>query len=49
MDSHGTEVLAKALGDGAARASEAIDSGAARQLLARWAEASHRLAIPGQR
>jgi anthranilate phosphoribosyltransferase len=43
------EALAKALGDGVARATTAIDSGAARQLLARWAEASHRLAIPGQR
>jgi anthranilate phosphoribosyltransferase len=49
VDRRDTEVLAKALGDGVARASEAIDSGAARQLLARWAEASHRLAIPGQR
>ncbi len=43
------EALSQALGDGIARACEAIDSGAARQLLARWAEASHRLAIPGQR
>jgi anthranilate phosphoribosyltransferase len=40
----GTEALAKVLGDGIARAGEAIDSGAAGQLLARWAEASHRLA-----
>jgi anthranilate phosphoribosyltransferase len=39
-----TEALAKVLGDGIARAGEAIDSGAAGQLLARWAEASHRLA-----
>jgi anthranilate phosphoribosyltransferase len=42
------EALAKALSDGIARASAAIDSGAAARLLARWAETSHRLAIPRQ-
>jgi anthranilate phosphoribosyltransferase len=38
------EGLAKALAAGAARAAEAIDSGAAAALLTRWAEASTRLA-----
>jgi anthranilate phosphoribosyltransferase len=41
--------LAKALGDGIARAAEAIDSGAASTLLARWSETSHRLATPRPR
>jgi len=43
------EGLRKVLEAGIARAAQAIDSGAAAQLLARWAEASHRLAIPEQR
>jgi anthranilate phosphoribosyltransferase len=38
------EGLVKALSGGITRAAEAIDSGAARDLLARWAQASHRLA-----
>jgi anthranilate phosphoribosyltransferase len=38
------EALAKILAGGVGRAAEAIDSGAASDLLARWAEASHRLA-----
>jgi anthranilate phosphoribosyltransferase len=38
------EDLVKALSGGMARAAEAIDSGAARDLLARWARASRRLA-----
>jgi anthranilate phosphoribosyltransferase len=49
VDRYDALALAKVLGDGVARASEAVDSGAAGRLLARWAEASHRLAIPGQR
>ena len=40
VDRNDAGALSKALGDGVARASEAIDSGAAGQLLARWAEAS---------
>ena len=36
--------LAKALPGGLARAAEAIDSGAAQALLARWSETSQRLA-----
>jgi anthranilate phosphoribosyltransferase len=38
------EALAKILADGAGRAAGAIDSGAALDLLARWAQASQRLA-----
>jgi anthranilate phosphoribosyltransferase len=38
------ESLAKILAGGVGRAAEAIDSGAACDLLTRWAEASHRLA-----
>jgi anthranilate phosphoribosyltransferase len=38
------EDLAKALSAGIARAAEAVDSGAAARLLARWAQASQRLA-----
>jgi anthranilate phosphoribosyltransferase len=49
VDRSDAGALARALGDGVALARAAIDSGAAGQLLARWAEASHRLAIPGQR
>jgi anthranilate phosphoribosyltransferase len=41
--------LTKALADGLARAAEAIDSGAASTLLARWSEISHRLATPRPR
>jgi len=41
--------LTKALADGIARAAEAIDSGAASTLLARWSETSHRLATPAPR
>jgi anthranilate phosphoribosyltransferase len=43
------EGLSKAIAAGIGRAAAAIDSGAARDLLARWSEASHRLAVPGQR
>jgi anthranilate phosphoribosyltransferase len=38
------DALAKALGDGLARAAEAIDSGAAAALLDRWTQVSNRLA-----
>ncbi|MGH3397587.1 MAG: anthranilate phosphoribosyltransferase [Streptosporangiaceae bacterium] len=38
--------LSQALADGYARASQAVDSGAAADLLARWAAASRRLAAP---
>jgi anthranilate phosphoribosyltransferase len=41
------DVLGKALADGLSRAAEAIDSGAASQLLARWSETSQRLADRG--
>ena len=41
--------LAKALADGIARAAEAIDSGAASDLLARWTAASNRLSTPRPR
>jgi anthranilate phosphoribosyltransferase len=41
-----TDALDKALADGLARAAEAIDSGAASQLLTRWSQASQRLAAP---
>ncbi len=40
------DALTKALGDGLARAAEAIDSGAAAALLDRWTRASNRLAPP---
>jgi len=40
------DALVKALADGLSRAAEAIDSGAAERLLARWAETSRRLAAP---
>jgi len=43
-DSLVADALAKALTDGLARAAEAIDSGAAESLLARWRETSQRLA-----
>jgi len=43
------ESLGKALTDGLARAAEAIDSGAAARLLARWSQASQRLATPRPR
>ena len=39
----GPEAVTSALADGYARAAEAVDSGAARALLDRWIEASHRL------
>ncbi len=38
------DALVQALADGYARASQAVDSGAAADLLARWAAASRRLA-----
>jgi anthranilate phosphoribosyltransferase len=40
------DALTKALADGLARAAEAVDSGAAEALLARWADTSRRLATP---
>jgi anthranilate phosphoribosyltransferase len=40
------EDLAGVMSEGLARAAEAVDSGAARALLGRWAEASRRLAPP---
>ncbi len=43
------EALAKALSQGLARAAEAVDSGAASALLARWVDASNRLATPRPR
>jgi anthranilate phosphoribosyltransferase len=43
------EVLAKALSEGLARAAQAVDSGASAALLARWVDASNRLATPRQR
>jgi anthranilate phosphoribosyltransferase len=43
------EGLSKALADGIARAAQAIDSGAATDLLQRWTIASNRLATPRQR
>jgi anthranilate phosphoribosyltransferase len=39
--------LDQALADGCARAAAAVDSGAAGDLLRRWAAASQRLAPPG--
>jgi anthranilate phosphoribosyltransferase len=44
-----TEGLAKTLGDGLARATTAIDSGAAAELLDRWIRTSNRLATPRPR
>jgi len=44
-----SDSLTKALGDGLARAAEAIDSGASADLLDRWTQASHRLATPRPR
>jgi anthranilate phosphoribosyltransferase len=43
-DALAVNALAKALTDGLARAAEAIDSGAAEALLARWSETSQHLA-----
>jgi anthranilate phosphoribosyltransferase len=43
------EALAKALSDGLARASAAVDSGAASALLTRWIDTSNRLATPRPR
>jgi anthranilate phosphoribosyltransferase len=42
----GPEELQAALADGYARAAAAVDSGAAAELLGRWAQASQRLARP---
>jgi anthranilate phosphoribosyltransferase len=41
--------LAKALGEGLARAAAAVDSGAAAELLDRWTQVSNRLATPRPR
>jgi anthranilate phosphoribosyltransferase len=43
------EALTKALAEGLARAASAVDSGAAAALLARWVDASNRLATPRPR
>jgi anthranilate phosphoribosyltransferase len=43
------EALAKTLSEGLARAAEAVDSGASAALLARWVDASNRLATPRPR
>jgi anthranilate phosphoribosyltransferase len=43
----GPDDLGPALADGLARATAAVDSGAAADLLVRWAEASRRLAVKG--
>jgi anthranilate phosphoribosyltransferase len=43
------EALSKALSEGLARAAQTVDSGAAAALLARWVDASNRLATPRQR
>jgi anthranilate phosphoribosyltransferase len=43
------EALAKTLSEGLARAAAAVDSGAASALLARWVDASNRLATPRPR
>ena len=43
------DAFGKTLTDGLSRATEAIDSGAAQRLLARWSETSHRLATPRPR
>ena len=44
-----SDALAKALGDGLARAAAAVDSGAAADLLDRWTQVSNRLATPRPR
>ena len=44
-----SDSLAKALGDGLARAAAAVDSGATADLLDRWTQASNRLATPRPR
>ena len=44
-----SDSLAKALGEGLARAAAAVDSGAAAELLDRWTQASNRLATPRPR
>ena len=44
-----SDALAKALGDGLARAAAAVDSGAGTDLLDRWTRASNRLATPRPR
>ncbi len=44
-----SDSLAKALGEGLARAAAAVDSGAAADLLDRWTQASNRLATPRPR
>ncbi len=44
----GPEAVTRALADGYARAAEAVDSGAARALLDRWIQASHRLDPKGR-
>ena len=43
------EALAKTLSGGLARAAQAVDSGASAALLARWVDASNRLATPRPR
>ncbi len=43
------DALAKSLADGLARATEAIDSGAAAQLLTRWSQTTQRLSTPRPR
>ena len=43
------EALAKTLSEGLTRAAQAVDSGASAALLARWVDASNRLATPRQR
>ena len=43
------EVLSKRLSEGLARAAQAVDSGASAALLARWVDASNRLATPRPR
>jgi anthranilate phosphoribosyltransferase len=43
------EALAKTLSEGLSRAAQAVDSGAAAALLARWVDASNRLATPRPR
>jgi anthranilate phosphoribosyltransferase len=44
-----SETLTKTIGEGLARAAAAVDSGAAERLLARWVDASNRLATPRPR
>jgi anthranilate phosphoribosyltransferase len=43
------EAVTKRLGEGLSRAAEAVDSGAAERLLARWVDGSNRLAMPRPR